>query len=472
MADATRVTVPIDDISFDRTYYPRRDSQSPAKVQDYAASIAGGAFPPILLTHDYRILDGWHRWQASLLCGLRSMDAILLDTTDMDIHLIRRTAARANVRHGLPQTEEEVRKLIRDEYRAKLGSLDQAGREALKKAMALDYSRSDRYIRDATSKIDKDFKAELRQTAFQMWLACATQGEIARAVGYNQSQVSRFLETLQDMQTATGGGLHTSEDSEPVLEEDLREFDVPDVDDSPGLGTYHLDKRLLLKAQHLDDQFKPPLYNIWRQQERSVGLSHFGNSEVTWVDNLLYAYTRPFDIVIDPFAGSGSTIDLCKQRLRRYLVSDRCPHPLRDDIRCHDVTTGVLAPPSWKSVSLVYLDPPYWKQAEGQYSQDATDLANMDLETFTETLTSVILQVRPAAHTRRGHGPYRPAPPADAVECPRPSLHRSSLGTCWHASSSPWPCASRVPLTRRRCRRRWWPMPGRSARWSSSPVTW
>ena len=41
--------------------------------------------------------------------------------------------------------------------------------------MALDYSRSDRYIRDATSKIDKDFKAELRQTAFQMWLACATQ---------------------------------------------------------------------------------------------------------------------------------------------------------------------------------------------------------------------------------------------------------------------------------------------------------
>ena len=133
MADATRVTVPIDDISFDRTYYPRRDSQSPAKVQDYAASIAGGAFPPILLTHDYRILDGWHRWQASLLCGLRSMDAILLDTTDMDIHLIRRTAARANVRHGLPQTEEEVRKLIRDEYRAKLGSLDQAGREAPQK---------------------------------------------------------------------------------------------------------------------------------------------------------------------------------------------------------------------------------------------------------------------------------------------------------------------------------------------------
>ena len=176
---------------------------------------------------------------------------------------------------------------------------------------------------------------------------------------------------------------------------------MPDVDDSPGLGTYHLDKRLLLKAQHLDDQFKPPLYNIWRQQERSVGLSHFGNSEVTWVDNLLYAYTRPFDIVIDPFAGSGSTIDLCKQRLRRYLVSDRCPHPLRDDIRCHDVTTGVLAPPSWKSGERSSTSiRPTGSRRKGQYSQDPTDLANMDLETFTETLAGLIRQVRPSGSQR------------------------------------------------------------------------
>ena len=55
MADATFV-VPIDEIVFDRTLYPRQDSQSPAKVQEYALSIAEGRFPPILLTHDYRIL--------------------------------------------------------------------------------------------------------------------------------------------------------------------------------------------------------------------------------------------------------------------------------------------------------------------------------------------------------------------------------------------------------------------------------
>ena len=68
-------------------------------------------------------------------------------------------------------------------------------------------------------------------------------------------------------------------------------------------------------------------------------------------------------------------------------------------------------------MSLVYLDPPYWKQAEGQYSQDATDLATMDLETFTETLTSVILQYA-AAQTRRGHEPISPCASTRRRESP------------------------------------------------------
>jgi DNA modification methylase len=55
-------------------------------------------------------------------------------------------------------------------------------------------------------------------------------------------------------------------------------------------------------AEHLTD-FDPPIYNIWKQQDKTIGSSHFGNSEVRWLDNLLYLYTKPFDIVIDPFAG-------------------------------------------------------------------------------------------------------------------------------------------------------------------------
>jgi hypothetical protein len=51
-------------------------------------------------------------------------------------------------------------------------------------------------------------------------------------------------------------------------------------------------------ALHLTD-FDPPLYNVWKQQKKSESGKHFGNSEVRWVDNLLYLYTDP-DVGLAP----------------------------------------------------------------------------------------------------------------------------------------------------------------------------
>jgi DNA modification methylase len=114
------------------------------------------------------------------------------------------------------------------------------------------------------------------------------------------------------------------------------------------------------------------------------------------LDNLLYLYTNPFDIIVDPFGGGGSTIDLCKKRFRRYWVSDRKPIVEREnEIRKHDLiaedgSINLPSLPRWKDVKLVYLDPPYWKQAENQYSTDPTDLANMPLEQFNNVLSGII----------------------------------------------------------------------------------
>ena len=38
----------------------------------------------------------------------------------------------------------------------------------------------------------------------------------------------------------------------------------------------------------------------------------------------------------------------------------------------------------------MYLDPPYWIQAEGQYSNDADDLGNQSLEDFTKNLAKIV----------------------------------------------------------------------------------
>lgn len=397
-------TINVADVVFDRAYYTRTESQSPAKVQEYAKSIAGGMFPPILVSESNILLDGWHRWMAAKECHMETLETETLDTTPFvvfdsatgetkpDLFVIRRKAARANFRHGLQQTEGELKKMIRDEYRSKMEHLDQKGRSALKKDMADDYSRSVQYIRDATSRIDKDLKVELRETAFNMWMACHSQQEIAEEIGYAAGPVNEFLKTIQVFGNAdTRENEDSSENPELANDAETREFDEEE-DDGNKLGVYQLDKRLLIKADHMDEHFKPPVYNIWKQQDKSNAVSHFGNSEITWLDNLLYLYTKPFDIVVDPFAGGGSTIDLCKTRLRRFLVSDRKPIDIRRDIRRHDIKDGVLSPPQWKDVRLVYLDPPYWKQAENQYSQDGEDLGNMTLEQFNDSLAGLIKQ--------------------------------------------------------------------------------
>jgi transcriptional regulator with XRE-family HTH domain len=185
-----------------------------------------------------------------------------------------------------------------------------------------------------------------------MWLAGYSQEEIAEKAGITKETVSQRLKSCQ------------------ILES----FPKPDK----------------LAAEYNDD-FEPPLYTVWTFAKKTNAVSHFGNSEQRIVDNLLYLYTQPFDMVCDPFAGGGSTIDVCKKRLRRYFVSDRKPKIGREDeIRLHDLNDGLPKPPQWKDVKLVYLDPPYWKQAEGQYSNDANDLANMPIEQFRTVLSGIV----------------------------------------------------------------------------------
>ena len=149
-----------------------------------------------------------------------------------------------------------------------------------------------------------------------------------------------------------------------------------------------------LSALYQDD-FEIPIYNIWTFNKKTNDVSHPGNSEQTILDRLLYLYTNPFDIVVDPFAGGGATIDVCKKRLRRYWISDRKPIIEREkEIRNLDITNeDIPLNKRWSEVTLTYLDPPYWKQVEGKYSNDPTDLANMTLEDFTNTLVNFVNKI-------------------------------------------------------------------------------
>ena len=138
--------------------------------------------------------------------------------------------------------------------------------------------------------------------------------------------------------------------------------------------------------------FEPELYNVWTWVKKADGRTdHPGNSDRRILENLLYAYTEPFDVVVDPFAGGGSTIDVCAKRARRYYFSDIKPCVAREsEIHQHDITSGMPRVPRWQDVAPVYLDPPRWKPDKGRYGDEPENLANMKLDDFHDALYGVI----------------------------------------------------------------------------------
>jgi hypothetical protein len=134
------------------------------------------------------------------------------------------------------------------------------------------------------------------------------------------------------------------------------------------------------------------VYNIWNfaKNDERFGMGHPGNIPGQINQNLNYYLTQPGDLIVDLFAGGGTTLDVCKYEdddfgNRKCLAFDR--KPVRPDIKPWDLTNGL---PDFPAAAMVFLDPPYWGQKAGEYSGDDSDLANMPLERFNKTLAAVV----------------------------------------------------------------------------------
>lgn len=271
----TTVEINVADVVFRADLYPRLET-SAATVQKYAEDL--DVLPEIELNQRSELIDGWHRWTAHKKKGAATIKARITPTTS-DAHLLE-LAIQRNATHGLQLSQEDKRDMARRIYHA----TPERERDAKKKELARILSVSERAVRDWLSRIDKDSKEARDKRIFDLWLACFTQEEIAEREAVNKDTVSEICRKAAD----------------------LPESDKP-------------------TAGHASD-FAPPIYNVWKQQEKTAGEGHFGNSEIRWVDNLLYLYTQPFDVVVDPFAGSGSTFDRGPNTLEPRDRSERRHH--------------------------------------------------------------------------------------------------------------------------------------------------
>lgn len=339
-------TIPLSTIIFDAKVYPRLH-HDPARVQQYVdvLEVIEAAKHYMSVSADYRIIDGRHR------------------------HLAYRTRYENDPEHAIPvlvwptADDSAIFDLACDFNSDGNIQLSTADKKLCAIKMYVHFQKTQEHIakylrvrlaevNDWLSRTRKEQKDRENEQILHQWLACYTEREIAQALGLSHAEVHERI---------------------ALCSESFRGKNMSKL--------------------FFQDDFEIPLYNVWKQHEISNKVRHFGNSEERWVDNLLYHYTEPFDIVLDPFAGGGGTIDVCRHRGRRYWVSDRKPKIAREgEIRKLDLVTDGLPPlhKRWGEVKLVYLDPPYWKQAEGEYSDDPNDLADMDLATFTQTLVRLI----------------------------------------------------------------------------------
>src|SRR5258706_10369929 len=117
---------------------------------------------------------------------------------------------------------------------------------------------------------------------------------------------------------------------------------------------------------------------LWEYPSQDYGVAHQGvpgykgatPSYIIW--NLLQRYTKPNDLVVDPFAGSGTTLDVARDLGRRALGYD--VHPSRKDI--FRVDARKLPHELTGKVDFVFMDPPYSTHLD--YGDDPRDIGKLD----------------------------------------------------------------------------------------------
>ena len=323
------IALPVDSVEYVKELYPRLKPDD-ATIERYRDAIEN--LPPIVVARGRIIVDGYHRWQAHRRENLTEIPAV--DLGDLSDAEIFNESIRRNATHGQQLSRGDKQQLAGKLW-STLAHLPNAERTA---DIAGLLGVSERAVQSWTKDARADEKRAAQAKAWDMWLDCHDLREISEKVDVPKSTVDDYLSGFRN--SALFGQAPES-------------------------------------RQHFD---------VWsfKIADKDAGAqSYFGSMAPQIVENLLWFYTQPGDVVVDLFAGSGTTIDVAKRMGRRVWAGD-----IRGDynnptlpIHKHDATTGWPADAP-KKAQLVLLDPPYWKQAAGRYSQEPNELAETDLETF------------------------------------------------------------------------------------------
>lgn len=169
--------------------------------------------------------------------------------------------------------------------------------------------------------------------------------------------------------------IHEASANSPMIAEKVKALDE-------GRTSIESVFKLAVALEKPSDEFQPKVYDIWYfgGLNPKYGKPHPGSLPGDYVANVVHYWSEEGDFVVDPFAGGGITIDVCKDMKRVCFASDIDPR--REDIFKWNMQQGY--PPYPQPPQLVFLDPPYWNMVAEDYSEDG--VASMDFIGFLQFL--------------------------------------------------------------------------------------
>jgi hypothetical protein len=191
-----------------------------------------------------------------------------------------------------------------------------------------------------------------------------TDVTIARALGIGGKDVYRQARTIWRM---AGQGDIRARSSVDQLDQRTK--------------TIHAAYKDLRRRDRFSAAFQPSPYDVWSfRHDRAFGIPYPGSIPATIVAHTIHYYCSHGNLVVDPMAGGGTTVDVCQSMGRRCLAYDL--HPSRTDIQYHDISTGF--PNETYGCDLIFCDPPYHTMLSQAYPKQT--VAQLPLHDWLEFL--------------------------------------------------------------------------------------
>ena len=320
--------IKIELVKVEKDLYPRTELDQES-VNQYREAIE--KLPPIVVSKDFILIDGYHRLTAHRLEKIDEIEAEVLDITDKKEILLE--AIRRNTTHGKQLSREEKKHWAQQLY------IQEYPEELIAKELSVSDKSVSRWIK--SQKEEKDDR--ILDLIKSLYLRCYSENEIVDELARQGIEIPQ--QTLN---------------------------------------------RKVTQIRQRSEMSNPPddlqLYNVWKVfQMPENQMKYPGQIPEQIIENLLWYYSKPSDIVLDPMAGSGIVGAVCQKMFRCYWLIDINPiNPL--EIKQGDSMIEIKMP-TQKKADFVFFDPPYFNLMEKDYPKNGF---TKDYSTFLDSMEKVI----------------------------------------------------------------------------------